>query len=349
MKLRQIFFLTCCFLFNTNKSFSQLTRIWKQEQFGYIDVSGKIIVPYKYSSASSFSDSMGLVSRVDENYETFYGYINHLGEEVISLKYSNAQDFHNGFALVVKDDQNLVIDKKGNEYKIDNLYFDRDERKDNFVSEGLVLIKKDERYGFSNLKNEVVIPFDYDFIYPFAEGFAITTKNKKIYFLDKTEKKTETNFGDCGIRFVKSLLPVQDALTQKWGVINAKLDTVVGFNYTDLGEFKNGLAIFVNDDDKEKGFLNEKGEVVFKEGYSARIYPFYEGRFFVETSYDNLLKLYDESFREIKQFEKTATIFKPGFKHGLCLIEFVNKKEDKNEYYSVYINKKGEIVWKSDM
>ncbi|MES2589606.1 MAG: WG repeat-containing protein [Bacteroidota bacterium] len=347
MKSRQLFFLTSCFLFFANKSYSQLTPIWKEEQFGYIDVKGKKIVPYKYSSCSSFSDSLGMVSRVDENYMSFYGYLNHLGEEVIPLKYNDAQDFHNGFALVVKDEQNLLIDKKGNEYKIDNLYFERGQYKENFVSEGLVLIKKDSRYGFSNLKNELVIPNEYDFIYPFSDGIAITSQNKKTCFLDKSGKKTITSYSDCGIRFSNGLLPVQDSLTQKWGVINVNFDTIIGFDYEDIGLFKNGLATFVKGN--EKGFLNEKKEVLYKESYNTRFFPTKEGRIFVETYKENLLTLYDESFHEIKQFKNARIVQNPGFQYGLCLLVFDNKTADKNERYSAYINREGEIVWQNNI
>ncbi|MES2589605.1 MAG: WG repeat-containing protein, partial [Bacteroidota bacterium] len=340
MKSLQLFFFTSCFLFFSKNLFAQLTPVWSNKMSAYIDVTGKEISPFKYSTASFFTDSLGLISKADEYYTLSYGYINHLGEEVIPLVYDDAQLFHEGFALVMKDKENFIIDKMNNKYNIDNLHFDWL----NIVSDGLVIIQKDQKFGYSNLKNELIFPTEFDFAFSFSEGYAVAIKNQKIVILEKSGKQTRTNFSSSAHHFVNALLPVQDSQTQKWGVINTKLDTIVKFEYSFISEFCNGFASFEKEGEQGQGLMNEKGEEVMDSRH-YKIYSFSEGRLLAESGYGNTLLLFDENFKEIAQYENTSLTFPPKFTNGLCLIGLFNKNGEKNDFYDVYINREGKIIW----
>lgn len=89
----------------------------KTEKYGYIDRYGKMIIPYQYNEAGSFSDGLALV-RNDKN---FYQYIDQTGKVIIDAsQYISGKSFSGGLAAVaVKDKERSTaaygyIDTKGN-------------------------------------------------------------------------------------------------------------------------------------------------------------------------------------------------------------------------------------------
>ncbi|WP_051506979.1 WG repeat-containing protein [Saccharibacillus sacchari] len=79
-------------------------------KWGYIDAQGKEIVAPLYDSASLFSEGLAVVE-----YKGNFGFINSSGEWVIPPKFDDAQDFSEGLAAVFVDDIKKwgYIDKKG--------------------------------------------------------------------------------------------------------------------------------------------------------------------------------------------------------------------------------------------
>lgn len=76
--------------------------------FGYVDKTGKEVIPLSYESAHWFSEGMAVVKK-----DGLYGYIDKNGNEVIPFIYEEANDFSDGLALVKKDGVCGYIDKKG--------------------------------------------------------------------------------------------------------------------------------------------------------------------------------------------------------------------------------------------
>ncbi|MDR7855952.1 WG repeat-containing protein [Tissierella sp.] len=74
------------------------------DKYGFIDKSGKLIIPLIYDSANSFSEGLALVKKDGK-----YGYIDKTGEVVIPLIYDDAQVFSQGSAWVKKDDKQMII------------------------------------------------------------------------------------------------------------------------------------------------------------------------------------------------------------------------------------------------
>ena len=82
---------------------------WK-ELFGYIDMTGKIVIKPSFREAKDFSE--GLAVAADKRWN--YGYIDKLGKWVIKPHYSNAFSFHNGLAFVSKPGFRGFVDKNDN-------------------------------------------------------------------------------------------------------------------------------------------------------------------------------------------------------------------------------------------
>lgn len=87
-------------------------------KMGYVDSTGKVVIPGKYSEARAFHDGLAAVLL-----HGLYGYIDKTGTEVIprKWKYKYVGDFHDGLAWVCvsvpflnpKERLFVYIDKKG--------------------------------------------------------------------------------------------------------------------------------------------------------------------------------------------------------------------------------------------
>lgn len=352
MKSTKIATLFICFFVFVNMSFSQLFPVSKmgadeEWTMGYINNLGKLYAPYEYQSTYDFSDSLGKVGKYI-NEELKYGFLNKFGRVEVPLIYEEAQSFKNGYAFVTKGGKNFIIDKKAKEYQVDNLVFNAR----NFVSEGLVCIQVDGKKGYADLNNKIHIPAELDVATPFSEGFAIGIKDKKIIIIDRNGKQTNTEYIDA-IKFKNGVCSVKNA-NGKWGVINSKLEPVVDFKYNYIDEFNSGIAPFEGENSKW-GLINEKGEIVLAATY-LDVSLFSEGRFFAKND-DGSISLCNESFKEIKKFDKFHEFSSSyTFKNGICsMSKIVTDKTNKDENIRNYggmanffINKNGEIIWQSE-
>ncbi|MFS4494323.1 WG repeat-containing protein [Maribacter sp. 2308TA10-17] len=86
-----------------------LTMVRSNEKYGFMDVSGKVIVPCTYADAEAFSEGLAII----KNDEGQYGFVDKTGEIILPLVYNRANSFENGIALVSKGDGYLLIDKTG--------------------------------------------------------------------------------------------------------------------------------------------------------------------------------------------------------------------------------------------
>ena len=133
------------------------------QMVGFIDTTGKLIIPFQYENAwiPTFSEGLAPVSK-----DGLYGFINTIGEWVIKPQYAYAVGFHEGLSCVFLNGRCGFIDKKGKvvipiQYKASiegdfNFYF----------SNGLAGIFDPEKgkLGFINKKGKTVIPFKYNYL-----------------------------------------------------------------------------------------------------------------------------------------------------------------------------------------
>lgn len=200
----------------------------KGNSYGYIDTKGKVVIPTNLHYAYDFYDGLALI--MDNNAQ--YGFIDKAGNTVIETKYYSANKFSEGLAKLKLElgKPSAYIDKTG-KLITDFIY----EASSDF-SEGLACVSLDGRtYGFINTKGEVVIPFKYNYAYPFRDGVS------------------------------------QVKLNGKWGMINRQGQLVIACSYDELTGFQEGLArITVNG---QKGFINKEGTVVIKPRFDNTSFP----------------------------------------------------------------------------
>ena len=213
-----------------------LAAVSKNDKYGFIDTKGKVVIELKYEWASSFSDGLTIVS-----VEGLYGAIDTQGKTVIPFEYQALADFHDGFATAArppKDPEDYeskygMINKQ-NEVVIPFMY----ESMGN-LSESLIAVKKDGKWGYVDTKNKAIIPINlaYETVSDFSDGLSAVfnyeenSDNLKYGYIDKTGKL---------------VIPMQ--------FIKAYWDDSEG-----LIDFNNGIAV-VNDKEGRTFCIDKKGK-----------------------------------------------------------------------------------------
>lgn len=163
-----------------------------------------------------------------------YGYVDANDKVIIKPQFDEAYEFRDGYAPVKKNEKFGMIDSSGNEviaFKYKDL---------GYLQEGLIIATSNGiKFGFINIKSEIVIPFIYDNCYNFLNNFAIVK------------------------------------IKGKYGMINKKNIMVVPCKYVSMENMEGGIAkvcaksdgvndIGVVNYDNYWGFVNDKGVEITK-------------------------------------------------------------------------------------
>ncbi len=245
----------------------------KRNDLCLIDKTGKIVVPQKYYDIEDYYEGTPKVSIYDSvANRSFFGLIDSTGKEIVPTRYVDIKNYYGVYALVAINDIETkkrlwgIVDKKTGKEVIPCKYEAIDG-----MYEGMAAVWQGGRWGFVNLKGEMVITpkflkIDEYSSLRFKEGLAIVTAdtgiNKKYGAIDKTGKTV--------IPFIYDQLnPFQDGLaaankgkilkrgSKSWqietvsngkvGYINKTGKTVIPFDYDDGFAFNKGYATVVKD------------------------------------------------------------------------------------------------------
>lgn len=283
-------------------SFSQATLVMvkKGDFWGYINLTGEVVVEIKYEKCKPFNSGfakVGAIFFVNTKGEFFnvrnyikaglrgvrefsngllavnisnsWGFINTSGELIIPSVYEYSTDFKNGFALVKKGKEFLIIDKKGNEQKIIRNEKGKITHVKEF-SEGMAPIKISKKWGFVNENGEIVIEGKYESVGEFNGGLAWAKQSglsgKRVGYINK---KGEQIVGPIFIRAknidIKSGLARIVKLDGKKGYINMDGDVI---HFANSREYKNFVGGMCRESehagDSKIGYLNSEGEWAIK-------------------------------------------------------------------------------------
>ncbi len=228
---------------------------------GFIDWTGKVVIPPKYDSVWLFCEGFATVKKDDK-----MGFIDKTGKEITPLQYDTTGDFCEGMAAVVKNEKIGYIDTTGKEV----IPFDYDDC--HGFSQGLAAVKKGGKWGFIGKTGEEVIPFQYDDAGSFFQGLARVKKGGKWGFIDKAgEAVVDFQYDDVGT-FANGLAQVKQG--GKWGFIDKTGELAIPCEFEAVGYFSEGLAVVIQND--KCGYIDTTGKIVIpcKYDYAA---PFSEG------------------------------------------------------------------------
>ena len=176
---------------------------------GYIDFTGRQILPFSWYDAKPFSE--GLAAACKE-YTTPYGYIDNTGAYVIEPAWDGAEDFSCGCAVVEKDRLYTYINKSG-ERITEKTY----QKAYSFTMSEVARVGipngSEWSFGYIDTTGKEIIAPQYPDARDFQIGFAAVSNGKK------------------------------------WGFINREGTAISGMKWTDVGDFtEDGIALVKSGD-----------------------------------------------------------------------------------------------------
>lgn len=149
--------------------------------WGFIDKNGKVIIPCQWKEALSFYEGLCAVRNDDGE----WGYIDKANNVIIPFQWKSASIFMEGLAYV-KDANNLYgyIDKTG------MVVIPCKWKRTEWFSEGLAAVQDaNNKWGYIDKTGNMVIPCQWDWAEKFQGGAAqVLDGNRKYCHIDKTGK-----------------------------------------------------------------------------------------------------------------------------------------------------------------
>ena len=146
-----------------------LFQVSIDDKYGYIDITGKIVIDPQFEEGGEFSEGLSDVL-IEDN----FGYIDTTGKLVIAPQFYQAGSFDGNLATVSFDGEKKgYIDKTGRLIIIPQ--FD-DVRT---FSEGLAAVRVGKQWSFINQIGEVMFGCDCSYTYLYCENLAVAQIGKK--------------------------------------------------------------------------------------------------------------------------------------------------------------------------
>jgi hypothetical protein len=313
--------------FDEVRPFSEgLAGVRVDDDWGYIDTSGKFVIKPQLFEISPFSGGIASVGvyfpkkKVIDGQVGFYSYIDRTGKLITDERFGVAFDFSDGVAKVLTwDYKHVFIDRTGRHvFEFDTENFR--EGRARFQTHGNM---PDSRSGYVDTTGKVVIPATYLSGKDFSEGLACVYTQKGAGFINADGKTViDFKYDECR-PFSEGLAAVHT--DDGWGYIDKNEKMMISPKFAEVEEFSNGLAIVRAAGSVDESRMKVGNDIIaVKDGLFGVIDT--TGQFVIRSKY---IQMYS-------------------FKNGLA---WVNLSDTFVVHGDVsrwgYINKKGEIVWKS--
>jgi len=256
--------------------------VTKDGKYGFLDLSGKEIVPFIYDDANSFHEGLASVCRNGK-----WGCIDKSGKDVILPDFDTAISFHNGLAMVSSNGKWGLIDKEGtiilpivNDYVMEN-------------ENGGYTASNDNKAFLLDSSGKLVVTGDYSYMCPDANGKMYAEKiingsTVGAYF-DENQSML-TGFKEFSLRYLsdklylgtkrgeypEGIVPPHD-YSKKFALLDSGGNNLTGFKYSNAGIFFNNCQVVNRYYYGTAGLVNQ---------YGAEVLP---------TIFDNIL-LTDEGY-----------------------------------------------------
>ncbi|MFK8102845.1 MAG: WG repeat-containing protein [Saprospiraceae bacterium] len=230
--------------------------------FGYLDTSGKIIIPTEYRFARDFVNEIGIVAQAGK-----WGVRGKQNETILPCTYDGISFLENTKQQILKLDQQHkrygLLDTLGN-MRIKLLYDEIDQ-----FSENLLAVKKQGLWGFVDQRGKLIVPCQYRAVRAFQEGFAAVKKSNKWGVIDRTGRIwidfEYTRIGDMQEGLIWAQLP------GKVRYFDTQGNVIIRRDFERATNFSGGVARVYQDG--KYGLIDSQGAFVLRPKYS-HIAPF---------------------------------------------------------------------------
>jgi hypothetical protein len=235
------------------------------DKVGFINTSGKVIVPTKFNKVFNFENGYAKVREGEK-----WGLIDASGNYFVKTEYDGVSNFYGTVVANIGNRQGLIVNGEFKEVEGAQKIWDFS------LGSDLTYAKKDDKIGFINNKGEWVIEPIYEKARAFVNGLAPVFKDKSWGYIDASGKEViPFQYRDAEIFSKDGLAPVK--LNKLWGfidktgnlVIPDRYDiTAIGFSIFEKNNpkgFYNGLSRVK--ENKVWGYINTKGDVLKNRWY----------------------------------------------------------------------------------
>lgn len=244
--LISIFLLLCMSQQVAAQQSNTLHIIYENDRYGFINQSGKEVIPPVYYNALPFSEGLAAV-RVNGT----YGYIDETGKQVIPAQFDYATPFSEGLAVVFVKGKPMYINKQGNK-----AFYAPFAALGSFEHGRAEVKTFTNKYGYIDKTGRMIIDTAFSAIGNFKDGLAVADglKNRP-YAIADTPSYYETGIIDTNGQF---LVPYRE------------FDEIAPFD-------NNGYAAVTikksGSDNDLRGFIDRKGKVVSLKRYPKNSWP----------------------------------------------------------------------------
>ena len=145
------------------------------ENWGFVDKEGEIVINPQFSKVRDFSDGLCGVRNDDGK----WGFINKEGKIIINHQFDGVTYFKDGKCVVTSSKKDGVIDKEG-KYII-NAQFSSMK-----VDGDLFMVKQGDKFGWCDEDGKFIINPQFSEVYPFNDNEITSVKSGKSYgYIDK--------------------------------------------------------------------------------------------------------------------------------------------------------------------
>lgn len=306
-----------CFVFTAQAQYDLTpTKSEKMQKWGYVSKkTGETMIDFQYDKAEYFHENLGKV-KVGKN----WGVIDVEGKIVLPINFSEIEFYYSKYILAKNDNGWGIYFKDGSknekvqgfEYLMQNSY----------TNDSLFLFDKKKKMGLVNIKGEVLIPAEYEYLYPCSglDSVYVTLHKGQFglfklgkgmiipveYELNKDDLSGIGSDGHVAFFGEKKQLILNNG--KKWGVLDMNGKEIIPFEYDEIelyddqkewGEFsvarftKGRVTSFVGTD--LQSIYDEPIEKIL--GY----YDGYSNYLIIKLADDDRMIFYDGDTRKIVQ------------------------------------------------
>ncbi len=264
-----------------------ICAVYENEKMGFIDMTGKEIIPCKYLGLNYFENGLCSVSLYDSE-SSKYGYINKKGEVVIPINFKQAgpSNFEEGYARVKVNGKTVLIDTTG------KVVFKTIHGNIQSVNGDLISVfsgRNRTNWGWVNFKDKIIIPQKYAHATSFnKDGLAVVELNGLKGVIDMTGKivipiKYKTVYCDVtDDGFIMGVYPTKENKS----LMESKRDYYdKDYNLINISQYQyvqhaNGSSLIPFQQHDQWGFLNKAYQIVIPAQFK-KVKTFSEGLAFV--------------------------------------------------------------------
>ncbi|MGH9932431.1 MAG: WG repeat-containing protein [Pyrinomonadaceae bacterium] len=331
----------------------KLFPVEKDGKWGFIDSTGKVVIPLEFDSANEFHEGLALVTTGKQK-----ALIDTSGRIVFKPQFDLVNNFSEGLAAVNIGQTRIAnlglignpgrwgyIDKTG-KLAIPPRFTHAED-----FSEGLAAVTEGDRSGFIDHKSKIVFEVPLDVTLGFHGGVVGVLFKGDVKYFDRSGKKISPpiDYGPKSYSFSEGLVPV--ASKGKWGFMDKTGKLVIAAQFEDAENFSEGLApvkiggeiVWCPADETgdragytmRYGFIDKTGKLVIPARFESAA-PFSEGLAAIHQC-DQSFFIDKTGKTVIAENYKYASSFAGGLAHVSIL---------RNEtLLDGYIDKTGKIVW----